>query len=102
MNGRERERFRRKVRQLEGKLADYERQLAHTVHDWTDRMTAAQIVKLPDNVRAILDLPKSERSQARQQALIEAYGKTKPDYSILKRSIAAIRSTKKHLAPSWC
>ena len=84
-----RARFRRQVIRLEGQLADYQRHLAGTLSVWSDALTPGQREKLPAEVREVLSVNPAERSPAQRQVLLEAYGQTKPDYAILKRSIAA-------------
>lgn len=84
-----RTRFRQKVDQLVEKRNEYEKLFAWKVQDWVAQMTSEQIAQWPDELQAIIAIPESERSPDQRQMLLEAYGKTIPEYAVLKRSIQA-------------
>ncbi|MEE2738285.1 MAG: PSD1 and planctomycete cytochrome C domain-containing protein [Planctomycetota bacterium] len=84
-----RTRFRHKVDQLVEKRNEYQKRFAQKVSYWVLQMTPEQIAEWPDELQTILAVPESERSSDQRQMLLEAYGKTIPEYAVLKRSIQA-------------
>ena len=84
-----RQRFHRRVLQLENQLKQRQQQLSGTLADWGTALTADELAELPMDVRETLALPVAQRTTEQREKLLEAYGQTHPDYGILKRSLAA-------------